>query len=121
VTLEELQKQALSQIGGDQEDMGDAEPGLTRYLNEGYDRLLFAMNGMHVSDDGAFLPLRHGRAEPELPQWAHPAIADFASWRLCMGGPLARQARGAAFRQSFEQAESRLRLNPGAYFRGIPL
>ena len=122
MTLEEIKKQALFQTGADQEDQADWEPSLTAFINEGYDRLLYAFCRMHVHDDSMFQPLNHSRAMPELPQWSHAAIADYASWRLCMSGPAARQARGAAFRASFEEAQGRLRRESGgAYLRGIPL
>ena len=122
MTLEEMKQQVMFQTGNDAEDLGDYLPHVVDYLNDGYDRLMVAFCGMHVSDDGAFMPLRHDKSMPELPQWSHAAIADWATWRIFANGAAGRQNRGLAFRASFEEAERRLRCeSAGQVFKNLPM
>ena len=75
----------------------------------------------HVDDDGAYPLLRHDRSRPELPEWAHRALADFAAWMVYRNGSAQKQSRGFIFRKAFDEAESRLRLQRGGrYIRNIP-
>lgn len=122
MTLEEMKQQVMFQTGNDADDLGDFLPHVVDYLNAGYDRLLFAHCGMHVTNDGAFLPLKHSRSVPELPQWAHAAIVDWATWRIYQNGSSGRQSRGLMFRASFEEAERRLRAERAAKaFCNLPM
>ena len=41
--------------------------------------------------------------EPRLPQYAHPALADYICYRHLSSGNLAKQSRAEFFRQSFYQ------------------
>lgn len=121
--LSAIKQQVMFQIGGDTEDVQDFLPYLTRYINDGYDRLTMAAYGQHVGkeqDDTP--PLTHDRMSPSLPEWTHPAIADYATWLICRNGNAQRQNRGYAFRRAFENVESRLRVSQsGRYIRHIPL
>jgi len=122
VTLEEMKRQVMFQTGNDPDDVGDFLPYVTDYLNDGYDRLMFAHCGMHVSPDGAFMPLMHDKSVPELPQWTHAAIVDWATWRICRNGSASRQSRGLMFRASFEETERRLRAETaGKVFHSLPM
>jgi len=122
MTLEELKNRVMFQTGNDAADLGDYLPHVAEYLNEGYDRLLNAFCREHVSAHGAFPPLKHDRSEPQLPHWAHAALADWASWRIYMGGSAGRQSRGLMFRASYDECEKRLRLEgEGRGFFNIPL
>ena len=110
MTLMDLRQQVLFQTGSDLEDLGDFQPHLTDYLNDGYDRLCVAMDGQHVAEDSeAHPPLAMERDEPALPAWAHSAIADWATWLIYRNGSATRQSRGYAFRAAFEAVENRLR------------
>ena len=42
MNLLELKQQVMFQTGNDADDLGDFQPHLTDYLNEGYDRLMMA-------------------------------------------------------------------------------
>ena len=109
MTLEQMKQRVMFQTGNDAADLGDFLPYLVDYLNDGYDRLLFAHCGMHLSDGGVFQPLRHDKSTPELPDWAHEAIAEWATWLICRNGAPGRQNRGLLVRASFEETERRLR------------
>ena len=122
MTLEELKRQVMFQTGNDAEDLGDFLPHVVDYLNDGYDRLMFAHCGVHVSLDTPFAPLYHDKSTPELPLWTHSAIADWATWCIYRNGASPRQNRGLAFRISFEEIERKLRAeSAGKTFINIPM
>lgn len=47
--------------------------------------------------------LREDTDEPKLPEYAHPALADYICYRHLSSGNLAKQSRAEFFRQSFYQ------------------
>lgn len=123
MNLNQLKHTVMHQTGGDESDLTDYQPYLTDYLNDGYDRLVYASRGQHVARDSAdYPPLQNDRSAPELPNWAHGAIADWASWLILRNGGADSQSRGLAFRRSFEQTEKRLRSEKctRSRFRNIP-
>lgn len=121
--LSAIKQQVMFQIGGDAEDVQDFLPYLTRYINDGYDRLTMAAYERHVgSEESDHPPLSHNRSTPVLPEWTHPAIADYATWLICRNGNAQRQNRGYAFRRAFENVENRLRTaRSGRYIHHIPM
>lgn len=121
--LSAIKQQVMFQIGGDAEDVQDFLPYLTRYINDGYDRLTMVAYGQHVGDGADDTPaLSHDRSIPVLPEWTHPAIADYATWLICRNGNAQRQNRGYAFRRAFENVENRLRgARSGRYICRIPM
>lgn len=121
--LSAIRQQVMFQIGGDAADVQDFLPHLTQYINDGYDRLTMAASGQHVGGgEDEYPPLLHEKSRPELPEWTHQAIADFATWLICRNGSAQRQNRGYAFRRAFENVENRLRMaGSPSYFRHIPL
>lgn len=121
--LSAIKQQVMFQIGGDAEDVQDFLPYLTRYINDGYDRLTMVAYGQHVGDGADDTPaLSHARSIPVLPEWTHPAIADYATWLICRNGNAQRQNRGYAFRRAFENVENRLRgARSGRYICRIPM
>lgn len=121
MNLLELKRQVMFQTGNDADDLGDFHPHLTDYLNEGYDRLLVAHCGEHADDDGQYPRLAHDKSEPDLPAWAHRALADYAAWMVYRNGSAQKQSRGFVYRKAFDEAESRLRLQRGkGYIHHIP-
>jgi len=48
-------------------------------------------------------PLENDMDEPDMPQWAHAALADYICYRHLSSGNLAKQSRAEFFRQSFYQ------------------
>lgn len=122
MTLEQLKQQVMFQTGNDEADLGDFVPHVGEYLNDGYDRLMFAHTGLHVSVDSPYAPLRHDKSTPELPEWTHSAIADWATWLIYRNGAPNRQNRGLAFRASFDETERKLRTaKAGKLFHNIPM
>lgn len=110
MNLSELKNTVMFQTNNDADDLGDFLPYLINYLNEGYDRLVYAYCGQHVSaDSDTYTTLRNDKTSPELPEWAHSAIADWATWLVYRNGNVQKQNRGMQFKNSFETIESQLR------------
>lgn len=97
----------MFQAMGDAEETEALSPYVDQYLNEGYERLA-AMYGA-----GTPAPLTRKADQPTLPEWMHPAIADFAAWMLLRNGNPQRQARGMQFRAAYEEAAARIRREGG--------
>lgn len=57
----------------------------------------------------AFYPLEEGKDEPQLPEYAHPALADYICYRHLSSGNLAKQSRAQFYQNSFYQAMQRIR------------
>jgi hypothetical protein len=104
MTLAEIKNMVMFQTNNDADDLGDFLPYLNDYINEGYDRLVKAWCGEHVGiDSDVYSPLKHDKSQPELPDWTHKAIADWATWLVYRNGNSNKQSRGMAFRNSFEE------------------
>lgn len=95
-----LKARAVFQISGDAEEAAELAPYVGQYVNEGVARL--------ATSFGRDAPALESDADtPALPDWCHPAIADFASWMLARNGDANRQARGLHYRAAFEEAVAR--------------
>lgn len=57
----------------------------------------------------AFYPLEDGKDEPQLPEYAHAALADYICYRHLSSGNLAKQSRAQFYQTSFYQAMQRIR------------
>lgn len=136
MNLLEIKQHVLFQTNNDADDLGDFLPHLTDYINEGYDRLVVAWCGEHVSDDSeTYTPLKTDKASPELPAWTHRAIADWATWLIYRNGNAGKQNRGVPYRQGAEEMFALVRgmmdsgkavvrtdtAKEGRYIRNIPL
>ena len=120
MTLSDIKESVMFQTDNDQADLGDFMPFLLSYINEGYDRLLYVWNHEHLKTDTDFPPLLQDNDVPVIPQWAHQAICDWATWRIYENGNGSRQNRGAAFRNSFFETRGRLLDATGSNFINIP-
>ena len=103
MTLLEMKNMIMFQTNNDVEDLGDFQPHIDKYINEGYDKAAMAYAGEHVSADSeTYTPLLHDKSSPEVPDWMHRAIADWATWLIYRNGNAAKQQRGYGFRNSAE-------------------
>lgn len=102
MTLEELKARVIFQINADLDDLGDYEPHLDGYLNLGYDKLLYAMLHRHTGSEG-FMVLEENDDDVMLPEWMHPAVADYATWLCYRNGNPQKQSRGMQFLNSFNE------------------
>ena len=55
----------------------------------------------------AFYPLEDGQDEPQIPEYAHAALADYICYRHLSSGNLAKQSRAQFYQNSFYQAMQR--------------
>ena len=98
--FDELKRRAVYQAVSDAEEVEELTPYVDRYMNEGYERLL-RMAGLEAP------PLVLDEDEPVLPEWMHPAIADYATFLLLRNGNPQRQSRGIQFRAAYEETVAR--------------
>lgn len=103
MTVGEIKNTVMFQTNNDSDDLEDFLPYLMDYINDGYDRLVYAYTKKHAS------PMLHADTEtPDLPEWAHPALADWSTWLVYRNGNPQKQQRGYAFRSSFEEIRTKL-------------
>ena len=105
MTVEEIKNRVMFQTNNDVDDMEDYMPYLMGYINEGYDKLVYAFAKVHLSDDpdDTYSDLTDDMDEPALPVRFHPAIADWATWLVYRNGNPQKQQRGIPFRNAFEE------------------
>ena len=113
MTLAEIKNQIMYQTNNDAEDLGDYEPHIGDYINEGYDRLVSAWARSHVPQ-GEYDRLEYDSDEPVLPEWTHRALCDWATWLIYRNGNPQKQQRGMAYRAAFEEVLSKIRDEGGA-------
>jgi len=103
--LIEIKEEVMAQTNNDADDLGDYMPFLMDYINDGYDRLVYAWAEEHTTDDvDAEWPRLHEDYEkPKTPEWTHRAIVDWATWLVYRNGNTNKQNRGLAFRSSFDE------------------
>ena len=111
MTLAEIKEQVMFQTNNDAEDLGDYEPHINDYVNEGYDRLVSAWNKGHVIEDNR---LEMDSDEPEIPLWTHRALVDYATWLIYRNGNPQKQQRGMAYLNAFNQILSKILDEGGA-------
>ena len=57
----------------------------------------------------AFYPMEDGNDEPQIPEYAHAALADYICYRHLSSGNLAKQSRAQFYQNSFYQTMQRIR------------
>ena len=113
MTLADIKNQVMFQTNNDAEDLGDYEPHINDYVNEGYDRLVSAWDKSHVSI-GEYDRLEIDSDEPLLPEWTHRALVDYATWLIYRNGNPQKQQRGMAYLNAFNQIERKILDEGGA-------
>ena len=104
MTVEEIKNRVMFQTNNDIDDMEDYMPYLMGYINEGYEKLVYAYAKVHLSDneDDEYFALTDDMDVPNLPERFHPAISDWATWLCYRNGNPQKQNRGLPFRSAFE-------------------
>lgn len=111
----------MFQTNNDADDLGDFLPQLGDYLNEGYDRLVTAFAGEHVSDDSEnYQRMRNDKSIPNLPDWTHKAIADWATWMIYRNGNTQKQNRGYQYKNAFDEVAAKATAGVIKQFKNIP-
>lgn len=111
MTAGEIKNLVMFQTNNDVDDLGDFMPYLMGYINEGYDLLVYAWAKQHCSsdEDAEHRFLSADVDVPQLPEWTHKAIADWATWLVYRNGNPVKQNRGYQFRSAFEEIVNRIR------------
>lgn len=107
MTFGEIKDQIMFQTNNDQEDIEDYLPHVNDYINDGYDRLVKAWTKNHVPQT-AYPRLEADNDVPNLPEWTHRALCDWATWLVYRNGNPQKQQRGMAFRSAFEEVLSKI-------------
>lgn len=98
MTFKELQEMVVLQMGNDVEDLSDYATQIKQYLNEGYYKLHEKYDGYNPDTE-----LSVDTDEPDLPERAHGALADYATYRMYMTGNAQKQNRGAPFLAQYRE------------------
>lgn len=115
MTVSEIKNEIMFQTNNDTDDLGDFLPYLMDYINEGYDRLVYAFAKVHLASDTDYVKLALDTDTPALPAWTHRALADWATWLVYRNGNPQRQNRGYPFRSAFEEVEAQIIAQGGAH------
>lgn len=126
MTVGEIKNEVMFQTNNDADDLGDFMPYLMDYINEGYDRLVYAWAGVHPSDvDETWALLHEDTDTPDTPEWTHRALVDYATWLIYRNGNSQKQNRGYAFRGAFDEMIAKITSQGGingkvTHFKNIP-
>lgn len=121
-----IKNAVMFQTNNDADDLNDFLPYLMDYINDGYDRLVYAYAGVHPHQtDEGYPPLAADQDEPRLPSWMHRALVDWATWMVYRNGNPQKQNRGYPYRAAFEETLGRISAEGGKggkvrQFKNIP-
>lgn len=103
MTLQEIKEQIMFQTNNDADDLEDFEPHIADYINDGYDRIVVVFDHQHVAPESETYPtLEETTDVPNLPDWMHRYLTDWATWLVYRNGNPQKQQRGYAYRETFE-------------------
>lgn len=132
MTFIEIKEQVMFQTNNDADDLEDYLPHLDDYVNDGYDRLVKVWTKSHTPQ-ADYPRLSADTDEPNLPEWLHRPLCDWATWLVYRNGNPQKQQRGYAFKSAFEEILAKIADEGGAaglnedgtskqykYFRNIP-
>ena len=113
MNVREIKNTVMFQTNNDADDLADYLPYLTDYINEGYDKLVYAYAKENLSEE-KYPRLMFETDTPRLPEWTHQALADYATWMIYRNGNSQKQQRGYAFRSAFEETINKVISEGGA-------
>lgn len=133
MTFAEIKDQIMFQTNNDSEDIDDYLPHVNDYINDGYDRLVKVWTKSHHIPSDDYPRLTEDEDVPNLPEWTHRGLCDWATWLVYRNGNPQKQQRGRAYYESFLLLLSQISGEGGAeglnedgtskqykYFRNIP-
>lgn len=106
MTLTDIEAQVMFQTNNDFDDLPDFTPHIDDYINEGYDLLCVVVHKAHLAADG-IPPLSSESDVPDLPEWLHRALADYATYMVYRNGNPQKQQRGLMYLDAFNKAKGR--------------
>jgi len=107
MTLAEIKNQIMFQTNNDAEDVEDYLPHLVDYINDGYDRLVKVWTKSHTPQE-EYPRLEEDEDVPNIPEWTHRALCDWATWLVYRNGNPQKQQRGRAYYEMFMMVLSQL-------------
>ena len=107
MTLAEIKNQIMFQTNNDAEDVEDYLPHLVDYINDGYDRLVKVWTKSHTPQE-EYPRLNEDEDVPNIPEWTHRALCDWATWLVYRNGNPQKQQRGRAYYEMFMMVLSQL-------------
>lgn len=113
MTLADIKAQIMFQTNNDAEDIDDYLPHVLDYINDGYDRLVKAWTKSHTPQ-AEYPRLAEDTDEPNLPEWTHRALCDWATWLVYRNGNPQKQQRGRAYYEMFMMVVSQIMGEGGA-------
>ena len=111
MTVGEIKDEVMFQTNNDIDDLEEYLPYLMDYINEGYDKLVYAWAKTHCEDAGDEVEypwMTEDTEEPNLPEWTHRALADYATWLVYRNGNPQKQQRGLYFLRAFQEVLNRI-------------
>jgi hypothetical protein len=108
MTFAEIKAQIMFQTNNDAEDIEDYLPHVNDYINDGYDRLVKVWTKSHHIPADDYPVLTEDTDEPNLPEWLHRYICDWATWLVYRNGNPQKQQRGLAYKAAFEEIISQI-------------
>lgn len=110
MTLTDIRAQIMFQTSNDADDLPDFDPHLNDYINEGYDIVVLTLYKEHLdyaAEPTGKPPLVDEEDVPQLPEWLHRALADYATYLVYRNGNPQKQQRGLAYLDAFNKALGR--------------
>lgn len=107
MTFAEIKDQVMFQTNNDPEDIEDFLPHAADYINDGYDRIMMVWDHKHVPSTD-YTKLQEDEESPDLPEWLHRYIADWATWLVYRNGNPQKQNRGRAYYETFMELLSKI-------------
>ena len=108
MTFAEIKDQIMFQTNNDADDIDDYLPHVNDYINDGYDRLVKVWTKSHHIPTDDYPKLEKDTDVPNLPDWLHRYLCDWATWLVYRNGNPQKQSRGMAYKSSFEEILSQI-------------
>lgn len=113
MTMDEIKQEIMFQSNNDVEDLEEFLPYLDGYINEGYDKLVYAWAKVHCGADAEYPFLAEDDDVPNLPEWCHRALCDYGTWMVYRNGNPQKQQRGQVYLAAFEEMLTKIRSEGG--------
>ena len=97
----------MFQTNNDEDDIDDFLPHVVDYINDGYDRLVKVWTKSHTPQ-ADYPRLENDEDIPNIPEWTHRALCDWATWLVYRNGNPQKQQRGRAYYELFMGVLSQL-------------
>lgn len=112
MTMDEIKQEIMFQSNNDFEDLDEFLPFLDGYINEGYDKMVYAWDKAHCGD-AEYPALSADTDVPNLPEWTHRGLCDYGTWLVYRNGNPQKQQRGQVYLAAFEELLTKIRSEGG--------